>query len=88
MWRCVKGSGRAKEKTENGLFSLDAKRGTGSICPKGPTECQGSEGRRHGSEGLRRCSVCLMPLTFKSDFSAENIVDPAFPGRHLSGYVL
>ena len=35
MWRCVKGSGRAKEKTENGWFTLDAKRCTGSILAKG-----------------------------------------------------
>lgn len=54
MWRCVKGSGRAKEKREPLVewFSLDAKKCTGSICTKGLIGYQGSEGQRQGPKGL------------------------------------
>ena len=72
MWKCVKGSGRAKEKPEIKWSSLDTKSCTRSICPKGPKWCW-EWGGEVGTRILRKCSIGLMHLAFKSYFSDENI---------------
>ena len=50
-----------KEKTETGWISLDTKRCTGSIHPKGATRCQGNERRREEPKGLTWYPISLMP---------------------------
>ena len=53
MWRSVNGSASgAKEKTENGWISLDTKKCTGSIHPKGQWGVKGMKGGGRSQRGI------------------------------------